>query len=603
MVNQINENAGPGMTTWTPMGDGSVTTMYSTGYMSKIFAKFFATEAQRKLAMGSDPRNIEGDLVVNPNAIDSVVSPLWSYTRGLPFIPESELNRKRRYDEYEKMDDYPEITAALDIYADDSTQKDLRNKRWKVVSESIEAIEEVEKLFDRIKLDRVYWDIVRGTCKYGDSFIETVANARDMEGGIVKVKVLNPYYIMRIEDKFGYLKTFLQEIPQSTYNTGDWHTTKSTYIELDKNQIVHFRLNTSDPKYYPYGKSILAGAIRVYRSLKLMEDAMLVYRLSRAPERRIFYVDVGNLPASKAEAFLETMKTRFKKEKFHNQGKVDGRYNPLAVDEDFFVPIRGNQGTKIETLPGAQNLGEVDDVKYFRDKLLATLKIPKDYIVEYDKSPERKANLSQLDVKFARVIKRVQDCVVQGFEAIARKHLEMIGYPSGVIRKLKIELPDASDVFIKRKLEIDEAKARVVQAVVGTGLFPTTHIYKEFYNLTDTEIEIIKRDLEKEQEEQSAQENQQMMQQQQAQSAGQVQQTQAQGETDMAVAQNQAAMDMAVSDNQAKNDATVNKSQKPTPKKEDVDYLVQLKHKFLLEEGVDSQKYKAIARILKNKDK
>ena len=132
MVNQINENAGPGMTTWTPMGDGSVTTMYSTGYMSKIFAKFFATEAQRKLAIGSDPRNIEGDLVVNPNAIDSVVSPLWSYTRGLPFIPESELNRKRRYDEYEKMDDYPEITAALDIYADDSTQKDLRNKRWKV---------------------------------------------------------------------------------------------------------------------------------------------------------------------------------------------------------------------------------------------------------------------------------------------------------------------------------------------------------------------------------------------------------------------------------------------------------------------------------------
>ena len=115
MVNQINENAGPGHTTWTPMGDGSVTTMYSTGFMSKIFAKFFATEAQRKLAIGSDPRNIEGDLVINPNALDSVASPLWNYTRGLPFIPESELNRKRRYDEYEKMDDYPEITAALDI--------------------------------------------------------------------------------------------------------------------------------------------------------------------------------------------------------------------------------------------------------------------------------------------------------------------------------------------------------------------------------------------------------------------------------------------------------------------------------------------------------
>jgi len=364
----------------------------------------------------------------------------------------------------------------------------------------------------------------------------------------------------------------LQEVPKNNSRGGDWHTTKSDYIELDKNQIVHFRMQTSDPKYYPYGKSILAGAIRVYRSLKLMEDAMLVYRLSRAPERRIFYVDVGNLPASKAEAFLESMKTRFKKEKFHNANKIDGRYNPLAVDEDFFVPIRGNQGTKIDTLPGAQNLGEVDDVKYFRDKLLATLKVPKDYIVEYDKSPERKANLSQLDVKFARVIKRVQDCVSEGFTNIARKHLEMLSYPKSVIKDVRIELPESSDVFIKRKLEIDEAKSRVVQAVVGTGLFPSDYIYKEYYDMTDTEIEIVKRDLEKEQEEMAAKENQQMMQQQQAQAAGQMQQTQVQGDTDMAVSQNQAAMDMAVANNQAQNDIKVNKSQpkpKPAAKKEE----------------------------------
>jgi hypothetical protein len=425
-----------------------------------------------------------------------------------------------------------------------------------------------------------------------------------MGAGIRKIKILNPYYIMRIEDKFGYLKTFIQEIPQQNSNSGDWHTSKSTYLELDKNQIIHFRLHSSDPKYYPYGKSILAGAIRVYRSLKLMEDAMLVYRLSRAPERRIFYVDVGNLPASKAEAFLENMKTKFKKEKFHTNNRVDGRYNPLAVDEDFFVPVRGNQGTKIDTLPGAQNLGEVDDVKYFRDKLLATLKIPKDYIVEYDKSPERKANLSQLDVKFARVIQRVQDSVAQGFAEIARRHLNMVGFPKSVIKNLKIQLPDPSDVFIKRKLEIDEAKARVVQAVVGTGLFPTSHIYKEFYDMTETEIEILKEELQKEQQEQAEQESTQMAMQQQAQLAGQMQQTQAQGETDMAVSQNQAAMDMAVADNQAKNDIDVNKSQpkpKPTAKKEEIEQLEVLKRKYLIEEGADSPKYKAISRILKNK--
>jgi len=604
MGNQINENAGPGQTTWTPLGDGSVQTMYSSGYMSKVFAKFFATQAQEKMLATGDPRRVEGDLFVNPTGqLDTIAQPLWSYTRGLPFMPESELNRKRRYDEYEKMDDYPEITAALDIYADDSTQKDLRNKRWLVRSDSIDAIEEVEKLFERIHLERYYWDLVRGTCKFGDNFIEVVANEERMEEGIRRIKILNPYYIMRIEDKFGYLKTFIQQIPKSDSNSGDWHTQQSSYIELDKNQIVHFRLHSSDPKYYPYGKSIMAGAIRVYRSLKLMEDAMLVYRLSRAPERRIFYVDVGNLPASKAEAFLETMKTRFKKEKFHNnQNQVDARYNPLAVDEDFFIPTRGNQGTKVDTLKGAENLGEVDDVKYFRDKLLATLKIPKDYIVEYDKSPERKANLSQLDVKFARVIKRVQDCVAQGFTDIAQKHLEMVGYPKSIIKDLKIDLPDPSDVFIKRKLEIDEAKARVVTAVVGTGLFPTDHIYKEFYNMTDTEIEMLKKDLEEEQDKQAEKEAQQVGMQQQAQAAGQMQQTQAQGQTDMAVSQNQAAMDMAVSNNQAKNDMQVNKSQKPekpTPKKEEIDSLEFLKNKYLTEEGYTSEKYKMIQRILK----
>ena len=585
---QITENAGPGHTVFTPLGDGSVTSMYQSGYMSKIFAKFFATQAQDRIAAAGDPRSVEGDLIINPSSnIASLNSPMWSYAKGTPYMPEAELNRKRKYDEYEKMDDYPEITAALDIYADDSTQKDIRNKRWLVRSESEDAIREVEKMFDRIKLDRYYWDLVRGSCKYGDAFVELVANARDMSAGIMKIKVLNPYFIIRIEDQFGYLKTFLQEVPQGSYASGDWHSTKSTYIELDRNQIVHFRLHTSDPKYYPYGKSILAGAIRVYRSLKLMEDAMLVYRLSRAPERRIFYIDVGNLPSTKAEQFLETIKTRFKKEKFANQNnKVDGKYNPLAVDEDFFVPIRGNQGTKIETLPGAQNLGEVDDVKYFRDKLLATLKIPKDYIVEYDKSPERKANLSQLDVKFARVIQRVQDSLAVGLTDIAKKHLEMVGYPKSIIKNLKIELPDPSDVFVKRKLEIDEAKARVIQAVVGTGLFPTDYIYREYYNMTDTEIEMVKKDLERDQKQSQEQEMQQM---------------QAQGDAQMAQSTNQAALDMAVADNQAKNDMALQQNaqqNQPKPKKESLEYL---RKKYLLEEGTNSPKYRAISRILKNK--
>ena len=282
---------------------------------------------------------------------------------------------------------------------------------------------------------------------------------------------------------------------------------KSKYIGLDKNQIVHFRLHTSDPKYYPYGKSIAAFAIRVFRSLKLMEDAMLIYRLSRAPERRIFYVNVGNLPTGKAEAFMEKLKQKFKKEKFFDSttGNINEKLNPMSLDEDFFVPHRGNSETKIETLPGAQNLDKVDDVKYFRDKLLACLKIPKDYVVEHDKSPERKANLSQLDVKFARVIMRVQHEVEIGLETIAKRHLAILGFPQSEINSVKVKLPDPSDMFTKRRLDVDEQKTRVVQAVKGLMLFPDSYIYKEYFEMTDKEIEQIKKEMESQMQEQAAQ--------------------------------------------------------------------------------------------------
>lgn len=497
--NKLNENSGPGYTTFGGPAQG-MTYAYPRGRIGMFFAKFFATPALPYLNKDIDAAG--GDTIINPER----PARMSAQSNRLPFLPEVEINRKRRYQEYERMDDYPEITAAFDIYADDSTQRDTTNKRWLINSESTLVVNEVNKLFKKINLRKFYWDVVRNTVKYGDCFIELVADINRPERGIRRIKVLNPNYIIRVENAYGYLERFLQEIPDkiSWDSAPGIYMDNQEYIELDKNQIVHFRLHTSDPKFYPYGRSIASGAISIFRSLKLMEDAMLVYRLARAPERRIFYIDVGQLPSSKAEAFIEDIKQRYKKEKFYNKqdGAIDARYNPLGADEDYFVPTRGGVGTKIETLPGAANLGEVDDVKYFRDKLLATLKIPKDYIVEFDKSPERKANLAQLDVKFARTIVRVQECINMGLESIAKRHLKLLDYPATFIKDLEINLPDPSDIFTKRKLEIDESKARVVQAVVGTGLFPTETIYKELYNMTDQEIEDTKEKLEKEQQEQ-----------------------------------------------------------------------------------------------------
>ena len=496
----------------TPNRSGAY--FYPTGRLGKFLSRFFATKAQPYIARqddeGSDtnvtPAPLAGDTVVQSDTIKPAGpagSILHNSSRPVT-LPELERNRQKRYKEYAMMDEYPEVAAAFDIYSDDATQRNTKGERWTVLTDHPEVNKTIINLFRDIKLDRVYWDIVRNTVKYGDAFIEIISDVNHADRGVQRIKILNPHFILRVENEYGYLTDFLQEIPDK----GDWDAyglqgeamNNAKYITLDKNQIIHFRLFTSDPYFYPYGKSIAALAVRIFRSLKMMEDAMIIYRLSRAPERRIFYVDVGNLPTNKAEIFIEKLKQKFKKEKYYNTqaGGVDERYNPLSMDEDFFVPTRAGGGTKIETLRGAENLGEVDDVKYFRDKLLAVLKVPKDYIVEKDQSPERKANLSQLDVKFARTIIRVQHTIEVGLENLAKKHLRLLGFPEAMIKGLQIELPDPSDMFTKRKLDIDAQKAQVVQAVVGLNLFPKSHIYKEYYNMTDAEIETIMQEIEDE---------------------------------------------------------------------------------------------------------
>jgi len=443
---------------------------YPTGRLGQFLARFFATKAAPYLAKQGDDgvtpqARLAGDTVQNADVITPDTLPaIGSMSRTTLQLPEIEKSRRERYKRFEEMDDYPEIGTAYDIYADDATQKNLRNDRWTILSDSQMVVDEIDTMFRHIQLDRDYWDIIRNTVKYGDCFIETILDINNPKKGLQRLKVLNPNFIIRVENEYGYLTDFLQELPEkedwAAYGSIASDMAGASYITLDRNQIVHFRLRTSDPGYYPYGKGIGAVAVRIFRSLKLMEDAMLIYRLARAPERRIFYIDVANMPATKAEMFIEKVKEKFKKEKYYdnNTGTIDARYNPLSADEDFFVPTRGAQGTKIDTLPGAQNLGEVDDVRYFRDKLLAALKIPKDYIVEKDKSPERKANLSQLDAKFARVIGRVQQQVEMGLEQIARRHLSLVGYPASLIKELRIQLPDPSDVLLSERWKLMNKK-------------------------------------------------------------------------------------------------------------------------------------------------
>lgn len=511
---QINEG-------FTEFADPQRMGLSPIGRVGRFFAKFFSrgryqepqkenplrdpSSNQDKGSPKSPPTPLHGDAVAQRDVIKGGV--LIHDKNHYPILSQVEYERKRRYKEYEDMDGYPEIGSAFDIYADDCSQENLDGSKWDIVTDDEVMKDEIHSLFETIELDRYLWDITRNTVKYGDNFLELIVDLDDIKKGIQRIKVLNPNFIYRVEDEFGYLKSFFQEIPKgidwTTYGGIGDQLEEEAIIPLDPGQIVHFRLFTNDPSHLPYGKSIASGARSVYKSLKMMEDAMLIYRLARAPERRIFYIDTGSLPTSKAQQHLQEQMNRFKKSKMFDRttGNIAENYNPIAADEDFYIAVNGKgTGTKIETLPGADNLGEVDDVKYFRDKLLAALKIPKDYIVEKDQAPDRKANLSQLDVKFARVINRIQKEIEIGLEAIAHRHLMIKGFPLNRIQKLKIKLPAPSDMARKRQLDLDEQKARVVSAVKMLGIFPIEKIYKDYYQLNDTQIDKIKDRLKMEQQ-------------------------------------------------------------------------------------------------------
>tara|TARA_R100001460_G_scaffold12725_1_gene29041 strand:+ start:2867 stop:4630 length:1764 start_codon:yes stop_codon:yes gene_type:complete len=485
------------------------------GLVGRFFKKFFSREVEdfedqryinpitRKQVAPSKP--LQGD-AVQSNQIVKIPATFGYEKSSYPILPQLENDRKKRYKEYEDMDGYPEISSAFDIYSDDCTQENIDGTPWDIVTDDEMVKSEVRNMFDQVNMTRYLWDISRNVVKYGDMFIETIIDLNAAKKGIQRIKILNPSFIFRVEDEFGYLKRFLQEIPRrsdySSYGSIGPVLDDSRMISLDPGQIVHFRLHTSDPTHYPYGKSVAAAARVTYKSLKMMEDAMLIYRLVRAPERRIFYIDTGSLPASKAEMHIKKQMDKFKKNKSYNRqtGNIEENYNALAADEDFYIAVNGRgSGTKIDTLPGADNLGEVDDVKYFRDKLLAAMKIPKDYIVEKDNTPERKANLAQLDVKFARVITRIQKSIELGLETLAKRHLMLRGFPNTLINELRIKLPAPSDMALKRQLDTDEQKARVVQAVKGLGIFPMEKIYKDYYQLSDNEIENMKEGLERDQ--------------------------------------------------------------------------------------------------------
>jgi hypothetical protein len=335
-----------------------------------------------------------------------------------------EPTRMASYYDYESMEYTPEISAALDIYAEESTTPDQDGHILKVYSESKRIKSVLTDLFINkldINTNLPMW--TRNTCKFGDNFIYLKL---DPEKGIVGCQQLPNIQIERLEKG---MKFQPDKYSQDMENDSLKFVWKEKNMEFNTWEIGHFRILGDDRKL-PYGTSMLEKSRRIWKQLLLSEDAMLIYRVSRAPERRVFKVFVGNMDDKDVDPYVQKVANKFKRDQVvdNKTGNVDMRYNQMAVDQDYFIPVRDASATNpIETLPGGTNLSEIADIEYIQKKLVTALRIPKAYL-GFEEAVGDGKNLSLLDIRFARTINRVQKSMIAELNKIAIVHLFLLGF-------------------------------------------------------------------------------------------------------------------------------------------------------------------------------
>jgi hypothetical protein len=365
--------------------------------------------------------------------------------------------------------------------------------------------EELEYLMFHRKMlnldQKKMWNIAKQLFIYGDFFWEIVIDVESPKSGIMNLVPLPADSMYRIETTKGRLVEFQQskegpdfeslarvEVTQAT----DADLQQAKAIRFAPEQVVHMKIGDDRRTFYPYGVSLIEAARGPAHQLRLMEDAMVVYRLTRAPERRVFYIDVQQLPPYKAEAFIERMKDQFKKKKIPSRSgapgasQVEERWHAPAADEDYWIPIRPNANTRVETLPGAQNLGEIDDTVYFRNKLFTALNFPKNYFNNEDTQSTRIA-LSAQDIKFARMIERLQSHMEDAFWDICDRHLKLLGYPEETYEDLEIKMTPPSDWRELTRAEVVTNRLNNASNLKGSQLMSDYDILTKWLKYSDEE--------------------------------------------------------------------------------------------------------------------
>lgn len=397
--------------------------------------------------------------------------------------------RRELFLDYDAMDNDPIIASALDIYADESTTKDEFGDVLTIKSPNQEVKEVLHNLFyDIMNIEFNLWPWVRNMCKYGDFFLVLEI----VEGeGVVNVFPQSVYHVTRTESPHDPTRV-------NRHEEGIKFTVDPDYLgkkEYDNYEMAHFRLY-SDTNYLPYGKSMVENGRRLWKQITLMEDAMMIHRIMRAPEKRIFKIDIGNIPPTEVDNYMQKIINKIKKTPFQDQktGDYNLKYNMMNITEDFFMPVRGgDSGTQIDTLSGLQYTA-IEDIDYLKAKLFAALKVPKAFL-GYEEDVNGKATLAAEDIRFARTIERIQKVVVSELTQVAIAHLIANGFEGSDVIDFKLELTNPSTIYEQEKINLWTEKVRLATDMKALKMLSNDWIYKNIFKVSDDEIDILREEV------------------------------------------------------------------------------------------------------------
>ena len=470
-----------------------------------------------------------------------------NYASRLPEVYSGHPNRVERYNQYENMDMDSEINACLDIIAEFSTQMNDDNGTPfdiqfvdKPTDHEVEIIKKQLQQWTKLnKLDQRIFKLFRNTIKYGDQvfvrdpetfelyWVDMVKVSRvivnESEGKRPEqyiIRDINPnfqnmsmaqkttqdYYVSRPTGSLGQGNSGTGAGGAGGYAQGAGGTGNSRFQQamnescLDAKHIIHISLNEGLDFFWPFGQSILENIFKVYKQKELLEDAVLIYRVQRAPERRVFKIDVGNMPSHMAMQFVERVKNEMHQRRIPtNTGgggnMMDASYNPLSINEDFFFPFNGEsgRGSSVDTLQGGQNLGEIDDLKYFNNKMARGLRVPSSYLPTGPDDSDRAMNDGRVgtaliqEYRFNQYCMRLQRLIMQKLDDEFKMFMRWRGFniDSGLFN---ITLTAPQNFASYRQAEMDTTRITAFSQLEALTYMSKRFMMKRYLGLTEEEI-------------------------------------------------------------------------------------------------------------------